>query len=94
ALALAVFTLAATFLFHNFWAMPAEQQAVQKLMFDKNIAVVGGLLLAYAFGPGRYGVETSCPRPPRGVHPGAADRFAPPDAGDKRRLCARSTQSI
>ncbi|GIK85584.1 MAG: AraC family transcriptional regulator [Betaproteobacteria bacterium] len=59
ALALAVFTLAATFLFHNFWAMPADQQMVQKLMFDKNIAVVGGLLLAYAFGPGRYAVDKS-----------------------------------
>ncbi len=59
ALALAVFTLAATFLFHNFWAMPAEQQTIQKLMFDKNIAVIGGLLLAYAFGPGRYAVDKS-----------------------------------
>lgn len=59
ALALAVFTLVATFFFHNFWAMPADQQMMQKLMFDKNIAVVGGLLLAFAFGPGRYAVDKS-----------------------------------
>jgi putative oxidoreductase len=57
AIALAVFTLAATFFFHNFWAMPADQQMVQKLMFDKNIAIVGGLLLAFAFGPGRISVD-------------------------------------
>lgn len=57
ALILAVFTLVATFIFHNFWAMPADQQMVQQLMFNKNIAIVGGLLLAYAFGPGRYSVD-------------------------------------
>ncbi|HEX4883679.1 MAG TPA: DoxX family protein [Casimicrobiaceae bacterium] len=57
ALALAVFTVAATIFFHNFWAMPADQQMVQKLMFNKNIAIVGGLLLAFAFGPGRISVD-------------------------------------
>jgi putative oxidoreductase len=57
AIALAVFTLAATFFFHNFWGMPADQQMVQKLMFNKNIAIVGGLLLAFAFGPGRISVD-------------------------------------
>ena len=44
ALALALFTLGASFFFHNYWAMPAEQQMMQQLMFMKNIGVVGGLL--------------------------------------------------
>ena len=44
ALALAAFTLVASFFFHNFWAMPAEQQMMQQLMFMKNIGVVGGLV--------------------------------------------------
>jgi putative oxidoreductase len=57
ALALAAFTLVATFFFHNFWAYPADQAFMQTLLFDKNIAIVGGLLLAYAFGPGRYSVD-------------------------------------
>ena len=57
ALALAAFTLAATVFFHNFWAYPADQQMMQTLLFNKNIAVVGGLLFAYAFGPGRYSVD-------------------------------------
>lgn len=57
ALALAVFTLAATIFFHNFWAVPEAKQFVEQLMFSKNIAIVGGLLLAYAFGPGRYSVD-------------------------------------
>lgn len=57
ALALAVFTLVATYLFHAYWAMPAEQQFVQQLMFFKNIAVVGGLLLLAASGPGGWSLD-------------------------------------
>jgi len=57
ALALAAFTLGATVFFHNFWSYPADQQMMQTLMFNKNLAIVGGLLLAYAFGPGRYSVD-------------------------------------
>ena len=57
ALALAAFTVVATFLFHNFWAMPAEQVMVQQLMFFKNIAVVGGLLVLVAHGAGAWSVD-------------------------------------
>ena len=57
ALALAVFTLLASIFFHNFWAMPADQQMMQSLMFWKNIAVVGGLLVIMAFGPGAISVD-------------------------------------
>jgi putative oxidoreductase len=57
ALVLAVFTLAATVLFHNYWAMPAEMQMVQQLMFFKNIAVVGGLLLLTAYGAGGWSLD-------------------------------------
>lgn len=52
ALALALFTVLASFLFHNFWAMPADQAMLQQLMFMKNIAVAGGLLLLFALGTG------------------------------------------
>jgi len=52
ALALAAFTLLATVLFHNYWAMPAAQQFTQQLMFMKNLAVSGGLLVVFAFGAG------------------------------------------
>jgi putative oxidoreductase len=57
ALALAAFTLLASLLFHNFWAMPAEQQMLQQLMFLKNLAVVGGLLLLFSFGAGRLSLD-------------------------------------
>ena len=57
ALALAGFTLIATFFFHNYWAMPAEQVMMQQLMFFKNIAVVGGLLVLAAHGAGAWSVD-------------------------------------
>lgn len=57
ALALAAFTLVATFIFHNFWGMPPEQVMMQQLMFFKNIAVVGGLLVLAAHGAGAWSVD-------------------------------------
>lgn len=58
ALVLAIFTLAATLLFHAWWSMPVDQQFVQRLMFFKNIAVVGGLLALAVAGPGRVSLDT------------------------------------
>ena len=57
ALVLAVFTLVATVFFHNYWGMPAEMQMVQKLMFFKNIGVVGGLLVLAAHGAGAWSLD-------------------------------------
>jgi len=49
ALVLALFTLVAAAVFHNFWTLPADQQMVQQLMFTKNIAILGGLLAFVPF---------------------------------------------
>jgi putative oxidoreductase len=53
-LVLALFTLVASFFFHAYWAAPAEQAFVVQLLFTKNIAVVGGLLILAAQGPGAF----------------------------------------
>lgn len=52
ALALAAFTLLASVLFHPFWSVPEAQVGVTQLLFMKNMAVIGGLLLVAALGPG------------------------------------------
>ncbi len=57
ALAILVFTVVATLVFHNFWAVPAEQAMMQQISFMKNLSIIGGLLLLVAFGPGRYAVD-------------------------------------
>jgi len=57
AIALAVFTLVASFFFHAYWALPAEQQMMQQLMFFKNIAITGGLLAFAAFGAGGLSLD-------------------------------------
>lgn len=57
AFALAIFTLVASFYFHNFWAMPTDQQFIQQLMFFKNLAVTGGLLALVAFGAGGWSLD-------------------------------------
>jgi putative oxidoreductase len=57
ALALAAFTVIASVIFHAYWAMPVEQQRMQQLMFMKNMAVTGGLLMVFALGAGRFSLD-------------------------------------
>lgn len=57
ALALALFTVVAGALFHNFWAAAPEQLMVQQIMFFKNVAIAGGLLMMTAFGPGAWSLD-------------------------------------
>jgi len=52
ALALGVFTLLASVLFHAYWSAPADQQFIQQLMFMKNLAIAGGMFIVAAVGAG------------------------------------------
>jgi putative oxidoreductase len=56
-LALAGYTLLASLLFHNFWALPKEAQMVPMLLFWKNMAATGGLLMVFAFGAGSISLD-------------------------------------
>ncbi|HEX7271201.1 MAG TPA: DoxX family protein [Casimicrobiaceae bacterium] len=57
ALALALFMIVITPVFHRFWGLPTELAMQQQIHFMKNVAVLGGILMLYAFGPGRYSVD-------------------------------------
>ena len=57
ALALGLFTLLASFIFHPFWAVPADQAMVTNLLFMKNISVAGGMFVLAAFGAGAFSLD-------------------------------------
>jgi putative oxidoreductase len=56
-IALIVFTVLATLMFHNFWASPAAQVTAQTINFLKNLGLIGLLAMIWAFGPGSYALR-------------------------------------
>jgi len=58
-LLLAGFTLLAGLIFHDFWNADAANHMNQQINFLKNVAITGGMLMVFAFGPGRYSVDKS-----------------------------------
>lgn len=59
ALALIVFTIPATLIFHNFWAVTGDGHMVQVIMFMKNLSIVGGLLMVVGLGGGGLSLDNS-----------------------------------
>jgi putative oxidoreductase len=57
ALGLAIFIAVITPIFHAYWAVPEAQQMMQQQAFNKNLAVLGGLLALTAFGAGRLSID-------------------------------------
>jgi putative oxidoreductase len=56
-LALGLFTLVASVIFHAYWSAPAAQQYVTQLLFMKNISVSGGMFLISALGAGPLSLD-------------------------------------
>lgn len=55
--AMAAFTVVITPIFHSFWNVPAAEVMDQQVHFLKNLAIIGGLLMVAAMGPGRFSVD-------------------------------------
>ncbi|TGK00971.1 DoxX family protein [Leptospira semungkisensis] len=58
ALLLILFLVPVTFMMHQFWGISDPLQAqIQKVMFIKNISLLGGAILIAYFGSGPYSAE-------------------------------------
>jgi putative oxidoreductase len=57
ALLCALFLICATALAHRYWEYPPAQMAAQQTNFLKNLAILGGTLLLFVTGPGRFSID-------------------------------------
>lgn len=54
-----LFVIVATVTAHRWWGYPQAAQLIQYTFLVKNLAAMGGLLLLFVTGPGRYSVDNS-----------------------------------
>ena len=57
ALAMIVFLIVITPIFHGYWSAPADQVMSQYINFWKNVSILGGMFMLYAAGPGRWSAD-------------------------------------
>jgi putative oxidoreductase len=57
ALAIFLFIIPTTLIFHAFWAVEPAQVRMQMIQFQKNLAIMGGMLYVVFNGPGRFGLD-------------------------------------
>jgi putative oxidoreductase len=57
ALIFALYLLTLALVFHNYWAMPEAQQHAQQTAFMEHLAMLGGMLYVFAFGPGAFSLD-------------------------------------
>ena len=57
AILLALYTFATALLGHHFWTMEGPARAAGEINFFKNMSIMGGLLLLYLTGAGRYSID-------------------------------------
>lgn len=54
-----LYLIPVTFYFHNFWSMQGMEQQDNMIHLLKNVAIMGGLVILAANGPGPYSVDHS-----------------------------------
>jgi putative oxidoreductase len=59
---MALFTLVAAFIGHRYWTMTGADQYSNEMHFYKNVSIVGGFLLLYITGAGKYSLDTALGR--------------------------------
>jgi len=56
-LLLLLYYIPVTFIIHSFWNDPEKVQRIQAIMFMKNLAIMGGLLMIIVNGSGKYSIK-------------------------------------
>jgi putative oxidoreductase len=72
ALLLAAYTLGTGIIGHPFWAGEGAARYMDAINFYKNISIIGGCLLLYVTGPGRYSIDARLSRLRANLGTGAA----------------------
>ena len=62
ALALFLFLIPTTLIFHQFWGLEPKLAQMQKIHFLKNVAIMGGMLMVLAIGAGAWSVDRKADR--------------------------------
>jgi putative oxidoreductase len=62
ALLLFLFLIPTTLVFHSFPTVAPEEQQLQMIMFMKNLAIMGGLLMVVSCGPGALSIDAKVRR--------------------------------
>jgi putative oxidoreductase len=57
ALLLALYTLGTALIGHHFWSMDGAARSANAINFYKNLSIIGGFLLLYVIGPGKYSLD-------------------------------------
>jgi putative oxidoreductase len=60
ALLLVFYTLGTALIGHHYWTITGADQVTSMDGFYKNISIIGGLLLLYVTGPGKYSIDVLC----------------------------------
>jgi putative oxidoreductase len=60
ALLLVFYTLGTALIGHHYWTIPAPDQVDSMDGFYKNLSIIGGLLLLYVTGAGKYSIDVLC----------------------------------
>jgi putative oxidoreductase len=53
-----LFVIVATAISHRYWEFADAARRAQEIQFFKNVSIIGGFLLLFASGSGRFGLDT------------------------------------
>lgn len=58
ALLMVIFVIIATAISHRYWEFEGAARVAQGINFEKNFCIMGGFILLFAAGPGRFSVDS------------------------------------